>query len=159
TVSPMLLERYMSVARQISRLAVGDPTIRPTISTYDVPKYRLQEDRASEDLPFWSRSGIAVRHNFPLDGEYLLKIRLKKNSNGSIIGLNEPHQLDVQLDEERIKLFTVGVPSKPVGPQEELKLEEGVESALEVRFATKAGTHLVGVTFLDEGSIPEGMFK
>ena len=77
-MSPMLVERYVSVARQISRLAVGDPTIRPAVKTYDGPKLSLQDERASEALPFGSRGGIAIRHNFPLDGEYLLRIAFKK---------------------------------------------------------------------------------
>ena len=77
SVSPMLLERYMSAARKIARLAIGDHTGRPDSQTYDVPRFLGQEDRTSEDLPFGSRGGIAVRHFFPLDGNYLIKVRLK----------------------------------------------------------------------------------
>ena len=69
SVSPLLLERYMSAARKISRLAVGSSLSGPAFETYDVPKYMMQTDRLSEDLPFGSRGGIAVRHYFPLDGE------------------------------------------------------------------------------------------
>src|SRR5258705_810529 len=65
SVSPMLLDRYLSVARRISRLAVGDPTIRTAIGTYNVPRSRLQYDRVSDDLPLGSRGGTANRHNFP----------------------------------------------------------------------------------------------
>ncbi len=154
SVSPMLLDRYMSAARLISRLAIGDPTIRPSVKTYDVPKFSLQDERASEDLPFWSRGGIAVRHHFPLDGEYFLKIRLKRNGGrygGNIIGLGEPHQLDVRVDGARIKLFTIG--GNP-----DLKPEE-VEAGLELRFQAKAGVHVLGVAFPDTGVTPEGMFK
>ena len=78
SVSPLLLDRYMSAARQISRLAIGDPTIRVPVSTYDAPQYRMQDDQVSEDLPFGSRGGMAVRHYFPLDGEYLLKVGLQR---------------------------------------------------------------------------------
>ena len=155
SVSPLLLERYMSVARQISRLALGDPTIRPAVRTYNVPKFLLQDDRVSEALPFLSHGGIAIRHSFPLEGEYLLRIRLKKNRTGSIIGLGEPHQLDARLDGARVKLFTIG---SNVGNVENLKPEE-VEAALDVRFQAKAGMHLVGVAFLDESSLTEGMLK
>ena len=84
SVSPMLVERYVSVARQISRLAVGDPTIRPAVKTYDGPKFSLQDDRASEALPFWSRGGMAIQHNFPLDGQYLLRISPAKERSQSV---------------------------------------------------------------------------
>ena len=64
-------------ASKISRLAVEDPTIRPQLTSYELPYLSLaQNDRVSEDLPFGSRGGIAVRHYFPLDGEYSIKIRL-----------------------------------------------------------------------------------
>jgi len=155
SVSPLLLERYMSAARQISRLALGDPTIRPTIAIYDADKYSIQDNRASEDLPFGSRGGVAVQHNFPLDGEYVLKIRLQQNRDGNIIGLYDPHQLDIRLDGARLKLVTIG---GKTGPQANLKPEE-VEASLEFRFPVHSGTHLVGVTFLDERSLAEGMFK
>ena len=155
SVSPMLVERYVSVARQISRLAVGDPTIRLAVKTYDGPKLSLQDERASEALPFWSRGGMAIQHNFPLDGQYLVRISLQKNDRSSIIGLAEPHELDVRLDGARMKLFTIGGKN---GTPEEVTPEK-VEAGLEVRFQAKAGTHLVGVDFLDERTVPEGMFK
>ena len=62
----------------------------------------------SEDLPFRSRGGIAIRHHFPMDGEYVIKISLLRNAAGYILGLAEPHDLDVRLDGSRIKRFTVG---------------------------------------------------
>ena len=158
SVSPMLLERYVSVARQISRLAIGDPTIRFSTRTYDGPKIVLQDDRQAEALPFGSRGGMAVRHNFPLDGEYVIKIHLQKNGRGLLMGIGEPHQLDVRLDGAKIKRFTVGGNSGKGGALKDVKIEE-VEAGLEVRFPVKAGSHLVGVAYLDESVLPEGMLK
>jgi len=66
SVSPMLMERYMSAARKISRLAVGDPSIRPDIKTYTLSTFLMQNERMNEDLPFGSRGGITIRHHFPL---------------------------------------------------------------------------------------------
>jgi hypothetical protein len=153
SISPFLLDRYISAARQISHLAIGDPTIRMPISTYNVPRFGLQNDQASEDLPFGSRGGIAIRHYFPLDGEYLLRIRLQYLDADAINGLTEPHQLDVRLDGARIKMFTIGGKAATAGS------EPDVETGLEVRFPAKAGTRLVGVAFLDEGSVSEGMLR
>ena len=57
SVSPGLLERYMSAANKISHLVVGDSRIRPAIQTYSAPKYLVQDDRMDEELPFGSRGG------------------------------------------------------------------------------------------------------
>ena len=108
TVSPVLLERYLSAARKITRLAIGDPDISPVFAGYNVPKYYLQADRMNEALPFGSRGGIAVRHHFPLDGQYVIKVHLERNSRDYIKGLlDRSHQLDVRLDGTRLELFTI----------------------------------------------------
>jgi len=167
SVSPVLLERYMSAARKMSRLAVGDAAIRPDFATYDVPRFLLQKDRISEALPFGSRGGIAIRHYFPLDGEYVIKVQLKRNYNGqNILGLAEQNQLDLRLDGARVKLFTVGgkgaAPPRPAGPDREEfagpisdqrratreSSNLDADADLEVRLPIKAGTRLVGVSFL-----------
>ena len=68
----------------------------------------MQDDRQSEDLPFGSRGGIAVRHEFPVDGEYLIKVRLRRQYQDYIMGMGWPQQLDVRLDGKLLKRFTVG---------------------------------------------------
>src|ERR1041385_2503375 len=99
SVSPALLQRYMSAARKLSRIAVGDAMIRPDFVTYDVPRFLLQNERISESLPFGSRGGTAVRHYFPVDGEYVIRIELKTNYHGqNILGLGEENQIDLRLD-------------------------------------------------------------
>src|SRR5947209_13365228 len=60
SISTAHLERYMSVARQVTRLAVGVPPTSPTIETFAIPLHVLQDDRQAEDLPLGSRGGIAV---------------------------------------------------------------------------------------------------
>ena len=64
-VSPVLLERYLSAARKISRLAVGDMTLPASYQTYTVPHGLNQDDRLSENAPVGSRGGTAIRHFFP----------------------------------------------------------------------------------------------
>ena len=172
SVSPMLLVRYMSAAGKVSRSAIGDPTVLPNLETYDVPYLLTQDERMNEDLPFGSRGGIAIRHNFPLDGEYLIKVRLQRagiEHDRQIIGLSEPHQLDVRLDGERIKLFTVGgeqpqtsesTTGNPPGKKKfgyDYRSADTADAHLEVRFAAKAGTRLVGVNFLNDAWEREGV--
>jgi hypothetical protein len=154
SISPMLLDRYLVVAGRISRLAIGDPKIRPAVTVYDIPKFRLQNDRASEDLPFGSHGGLSIRYNFPLDGEYYVRMRLQKYERSSVIrGLEEPHQLDVRLDGRRLKLFTIG------GERDKDRKPEDLEAELEVRFPAKAGPGILGVTFPDDSIAPEGMLR
>ncbi len=64
TVSPVLLERYLSAAGKISRQAVGDTTMPPSYQTYDVPHGLKQDDRMSEDMPLGSRGGTRSSHVF-----------------------------------------------------------------------------------------------
>jgi hypothetical protein len=126
----------MSAARKISRLAVGNTTIRSDFVTYDVPRFLLQNDRMGEALPFGSRGGIAIRHYFPVDGEYVIRVQLKTDYHGqNILGLAEENQIDLRLDGARIRLFTIGG-------------KDDSEPALEARVPVKAGTRLVGVNFL-----------
>jgi mono/diheme cytochrome c family protein len=156
SVSPLLLDRYMSAARQISRLAIGDPTIRVPVTTYDISPRRWQNDQASEDLPFWSRGGIAIRHQFPLEAEYVVTIRLQKAAGTNVAGMGSPHELDVRLDGTRIKLFTLGGKPAAGSTPENAKPKS---ADLELRFHASAGTHLLGVAFVNESALPEGMYK
>ncbi|MBI1760995.1 MAG: DUF1592 domain-containing protein [Acidobacteria bacterium] len=79
TLSPALLEKYLSVARRVSRLAVGDSKLKPTEERY-YPRRNSRNEKVSDELPFFTRGGLAFQHYFPLDGEYL--IRVKTPSNG-----------------------------------------------------------------------------
>ena len=110
SVSPALFERYLVAANRISRLAVGDPTIGPGFSpaTYSTPRLLYQDDRMSEDLPFGSRGGMAIRYHFPLDGQYEVRIRLRRQIYDYIIGMGKPQHLDVRLDGALVKRFTIG---------------------------------------------------
>ena len=165
SVSPTLLERYVSAARKISNLAIGNPAIRPVAETYNVPKLLIQDDRMSEDLPFGSRGGVAIEHDFPVDGEYSIRIRLERNDGGTIRGVALKRQLDVRLDDARIKLFTVGGENKGPSPtygggggQEDY--EHTADAGLQVRIPVKAGKHLFGASFLlERTAVPEGVYR
>src|SRR5262249_18868721 len=84
SLSPILLERYMSVGRTVSGLALGDMTIKPSQEEFTVPREpgsgrRPRNERVSDDLPFDSRGGLSVPYYFPLDGEYVIKIKIPQN--------------------------------------------------------------------------------
>ena len=154
TVSPLLLERYMSVARQVSRLAVGDTTMMVAPSTYPIDSSMKQTDRENEDLPFGSR-GFTIKHTFPLDGEYVIQLRLKRTQNEYIRGLGRrPQPIEVRVDGERIKLFPEaglmkGVPPVEGFTQSDLGTPDWEKNSLDgdndlqVRFPAKAGTRVI----------------
>ena len=162
------LERFLSVSRQVTRLATGLPPASPTVETYKVPLHVVQEDRQSEDLPLGSRGGIAVHYDFPADGEYLIKIRLRRQYADHIMGMGWKQRLDVRLDGKLLKQFTVGgeAPGKPVpssfsgagnsfGDPEWEKYMLTADDGLEVRVPVKAGPRVVGVSFVREQWEPE----
>jgi mono/diheme cytochrome c family protein len=78
TISPALLEKYISVASKVSRLAVGDPGVKPSEERFQ-PRRMGRNERASDDLPFYSRGGLSFQYYFPLDGEYLIRVKTPAN--------------------------------------------------------------------------------
>ena len=136
--------------------------------TFQVPLLLVQDDRQSEDLPFGSRGGIAIRYHFPADGEYLIKVHLRRNYQDYIMGMGTPHQLDISIDGELLKRFTVGgnapgraAPATFSGtefgdPEWEQYVREA-DKGLEVRVPVKAGPRLVSVSFVRKMWAREGI--
>ena len=170
SISTAQLERYLSAARTITRLATGLPPTGPGFETFDVPLLLLQDERQSEDLPLGSRGGVAVPYHFPVDGDYLIKIELRANWQDYILGMGSTHQLDVRIDGELVKRFTVGGEDRgrpaPVtftiaergDPEWEAYLQTADER-LEVRVPVEAGPRTVGVSFVRNVWEPEGILK
>ena len=142
-LSPTLLDRYVTAAQRISRLALGGAQRVPGGDTIRVRPDITQEDRVA-GLPVGTRGGALIRYTFPRDGTYELHIRLARDRNEQVEGLHEAHDLEVLLDRERIQSFTV----KP--PKDDN--HERVDSHLKFRFPAKAGPHDLGVTFLKNPS-------
>ena len=170
TVSPALIENYLSAARMISRLAVGDTSRKPMVDVFKVERDMVQDERMSEELPFGSRGGTAVTYQFPVDGEYLFKIELKRQLYDYIVGMGEPHQLDVRLDGVLLKRFTVGGEGRGMttpenfagntpGDPEWEKYMLTADRGLEVRAPVKAGPHVVGVSFVRRLWEAEGVLQ
>ncbi|MDQ6700111.1 MAG: DUF1592 domain-containing protein, partial [Acidobacteriota bacterium] len=138
-VSPAAMERYLDAAQKISALAVGDPATPVMVNMYRVSDEQPQDERVDE-LPFGTRGGLAVRSDFPLDGEYLIKVELAGASRN-------PEQLEISVDGERVHVFTVkGNPSamQRAGHPGEPKDAK----PLEFRVPLKAGPRLIGITFV-----------
>ena len=141
TLSPILLNRYISAAQQISRLAVGASSVKPGGATYRVPADVTQEERV-EGLPLGTRGGILISHTFSHDAEYEIRIRLARDRNEEIEGLNGKYELDLLIDNKPVQRFTVQPPK--------VRMDyESVDRDLWVRVPVEAGLHEVGVTFVD----------
>ena len=134
------MDRYVSAAEKISRLALGRPT-----DTIRTPPDLTQEQHFDE-LPVGTRGGAVVRYTFPLGAEYDIRIRLTRDRNEHVEGLSEPHELELLLDRERVQVFTVTPP--PSG-----KDHRAVDQNLKVRIPVEAGPHVLGVTFLKNPSV------
>jgi mono/diheme cytochrome c family protein len=170
SVSTSQLERYLSAARTITRLATGLPPVGPAFETFDVPLLLTQDDRQNEDLPLGSRGGVAVRYNFPVDGEYLFKVGLRTNWQDYILGMGTEQQLDLRVDGERLHRFTVGggttsrpapttfTIAEPGAPEWEAYVLHADEQ-LEVRLPVTAGPRNVSVSFVRKMWEPEGILQ
>ena len=170
SISPRLLENYLSAAGTVSRLAVGDRTLGTVENSFKIPTALAQDDRISDDLPFGSRGGISVPYHFPLDGEYRIKVLLKRQLYLYLIGMGEPHQVDIRLDGTLIKRFTIGGEGKGrTAPESFAGNTQGepgwevymhtADEGLTVSIPVTAGEHNVGVSFVRRHWEPEGILQ
>lgn len=143
-LSPTLLDRYVSAAQKISRLAVGSVQRVPGGDTIRIRPDITQEERV-EGLPLGTRGGALIRYTFPRDGDYDVQLRLTRDRNEVVEGLHEPHELEVLLDRDCVKSFTVKPPADGKDYQD-------VDAHLKVRVSVKAGPHDLGVTFVKNPS-------
>jgi hypothetical protein len=159
-VSPSLMERYLSASWNISREAVGDGRIAPTAVVYRV-RPDLSQDQHLEGLPLGTRGGIAVEHNFPLDGEYAIRVRLWRNTFDLMRGMEDPHEIEINLDGIRIGSVKIG------GREDFVKMAENpgafgsaLDQRLTVRIPVAAGPHMVSAdTVLRSHAIKDYLVK
>src|SRR5882672_4551813 len=141
---PALLDRYISAAQKISRLAVGSlPSLESDIIR--VAPDVTQEEHV-EGLPIGTRGGVSVHYTFAQDGEYEIQVYLSRGYNGDVEGLKDPqpHEMKVLLDRTPIGTITV---QKPANGDDAL-----LDKNFKIRVPVKAGPHDVGVTFVRNSS-------
>jgi mono/diheme cytochrome c family protein len=170
TASPALIESYLSAASTVARLAVGDRSLGPVVDTFKVPTAMAQDDRSGDRQPFGSRGGLSVRYHFPVDGTYTMRVVLKRQLYLYLIGMGEPHQIDLRIDGSLLKRFTIGgdgrgltAPESFAGntqgdPMWEVYMHTA-DAGLEVRVPVKAGARDVSVSFLRQHIEPEGVLQ
>ncbi len=140
TVSPLHIEKYISTARRISRLAVGTARPRAVVEKYErspgVP------DAAVEGLPLGERGGMLFEHYFPFDADYTITVRVRGRRQ---TGMPSP-QLDLRVDGRRVRLFDASFDNAEV--------TQGTRN-FELRLPFEAGAHVIGAGFLAEYAVAE----
>ena len=166
SVSTAQLERYLSAARKISRLATGVMTA-PEFARFENSVLLTQADRQTEDLPLGSRGGLSATYQFPADGTYIFRIALTTNWQDFVRGMGRRNLLDLRIDGALVERFTVGgeapgtpaprtwSPAEAGDPEWERYVRESA-AHLEVRVPVDGGPHVVGVSFVRQMWAPEG---
>jgi mono/diheme cytochrome c family protein len=146
TISPSLMERYLSASWNISRQAVGNLGIAASTAVYRV-RPDLSQDQHVEGLPPGTRGGMVVKHTFPLDGEYTIRLRLWRNTFDLMRGMEDPHDIEISMDGQRLTLITAG------GREQFLKMADNpgtfgseLDKRLTVTVPVKAGVHTLWAT-------------
>jgi mono/diheme cytochrome c family protein len=143
-LSPTLVNRYLTAAEKISRIAMGRTGRGPAGETIRL-RPDITQDVHVAGLPFGTRGGALIPWYVPVDGEYEVQVRLMRDRNEGIEGLKEPHELEVRLDRQRQALFRVAPPKAD-------ESEQSVDAGLRVRLQVTAGAHDLTVTFLKKPS-------
>jgi hypothetical protein len=154
-VSPSLQERYLTAAGRISRLAVGDPAMRPGSDTYRVPQ-DLSQNQHVEGLPLGTVGGLRVTHTFPLDAEYEFRTQLYRTNLNIVRGLQYPSEFEIAVDGQQVHHVTIGG-NDDLAAMFDKPTDTGdaVELRMRVRVPVKAGPHEVTATFIENMSVKD----
>ena len=171
SLSPVLVERYMSAAHKIAELAVGATPRGASIKAYEVPLNLIQNDRLDDELPFGSRGGSAIEHVFPVDGEYRITVKLQTNYVDFVRGFDQRHEMELSLDGEHLQSWSFGgdAPGIPApysyagnirgsDDWEEFMMAFAAKG-FSLQLPVKAGPRVIGATFPREMWEQEGILQ
>ncbi len=143
TTSPALMEAYLSAAGNISRLAIGTETA-PTLAVFDAPHDTSQNEYV-EGLPFGTRGGMLIEHEFPADGEYTLTVKGMTGYFTAVLGNVKGEKLEVTVDGKRVYLYDW---------DKEIATKRG-DGGKTPPLPIKAGFHRIGVAFIATSDLPD----
>src|SRR5687768_6009702 len=154
SVSPSLMERYLSASWNISRAALGNLRIQPSTVTYRV-RPDLSQDQHIDGMPPGTRGGMQIEHTFAVDGEYIIKLRMWRNTFDLMRGMEDPHDIEMAIDGARLTVVTAGG-REDFGRMAENPGTFGAEldKKLTVRLPVKAGTHKIWATTVLKSHAP-----
>jgi len=139
TVSPALLEAYISAAGKISREALGDAQAAPVMATYMIPRV-ISQTRHVDGTPFGARGGVSIVHTFPADGEYVFKVAFYTHQQGYLFGQAQAkgQQLEIAVNGERVALVDVDPKFKDTDDLRTAPIK------------IKAGQQIISAAFIDK---------
>jgi hypothetical protein len=143
TTSPALMEAYLSAAGNISRLAIGTETA-PTLAVFDAPHDTSQNEYV-EGLPFGTRGGMLIEHEFPADGEYTFTVKGMTGYFTAVLGNVKGEKLEVTVDGKRVYLYDW---------DKEISTKRG-DGGKTPAIPIKAGFHRIGVAFVATSDLPD----
>jgi mono/diheme cytochrome c family protein len=154
-VSPSLQERYLTAAGRISRLAVGDLSMRPGSDTYRVPQ-DLSQNQHIEGLPLGTVGGLQVTHVFPLDAEYEFRTQLYRTNLNIVRGLQYPSEFEISIDGRQVHHVTIGGNADLASMFDKpTDTGDAVELRMRVRVPVTAGPHEVTATFIENMAVKD----
>ena len=136
SLPPVLMEKYLSAANKVSRMAVGNVKIDPFLDRINIDRRENQNDRLSDSVPVGTRGGTLISHRFPVDAEYLIRARLRGDLNPALHPV-----LDFRVDGKRVSTREIRFSAQE---------EDEEKRRVELRAQIPAGVHEVVVTFLRE---------
>ncbi|MEY4762079.1 MAG: hypothetical protein RLZZ200_1935 [Pseudomonadota bacterium] len=146
-VTPSFLDQYISAARSVAVMAMGNKDAQPGGTTYRAknPSTQIFHERG---LPLGTRGGIAASHNFPADGEYVLNIANMAQALW-VYNMEFENHLVVTLDGELVYETTIGgeTDMKAIDQQQDPAVDAINKRLKNIRFKAKAGVHQLAVAF------------
>ncbi len=107
TLSPTLMESYLRAAERVSLASIGEAQSSPGEATYKVPRTASQAQHVP-GTPYGSRGGLATRHTFPADGQYVFRITLHSTPTGQLFGATARNeQIEISVDGHRVALLDI----------------------------------------------------
>jgi len=160
-VSPNFINQYVYAARAVALEAIGNPKALAETTTYgDVANMVIslppsgapgtgRQQQHIEGMPFGTRGGFIVEHNFPADGAYELTI-------GDMALAREVPRMEFEntvialLDGKEFYRTTIG------GEEDHKAIDQTLDPAVErinnrlrkITFHASAGQHKLGITFV-----------
>ncbi|MEJ0099802.1 MAG: DUF1592 domain-containing protein [Pseudomonadota bacterium] len=146
-VTPSFMDQYISAARVLVVQAMGNKDALPAGTTYraSTPSTQLFHE---DGLPLGTRGGIAVDHNFPADGEYVLNIANMAQALW-VYNMEFENPLVVTLDGKLIYETSIGgeADMKAIDQKQDPAVEAINKRLKDIRFTSKAGVHRLVVAF------------
>jgi hypothetical protein len=132
-VSPVVMERYLTTAQKIARLAIGDMRSPVMVNIHKLSE-QLPQDERVDALSFGTRGGLAIESYFPLDAEYTVDVETASAARDN-------HEIEVSVDGARVAVASIAGGAVGPGPRS--------PDHVSFRVPITAGPHLVGITFVE----------